>query len=353
MKLTKSNIDKISAPTNTNQAFYRDPELRGFALRITSNGVKSFIVEKAINGQVRRITIGCYGELTPEQARKLAQKYLGEIASGTDPIAKKQTEKMQCVTLAETFADYLKVRKSLKKKTLYDYQRVMNIAFVAYQNKSLTSLTKDKVEKLHQILAEKHGTAYANLAMRVLRALFNFAIAKYEDSNGCALIAENPVIRLSQARAWYRVERRQTYIKPHELANWYQALNQLENQTLKDYLLLLLFTGLRRQEAAKLTWTQIDFIGKTLTVIDTKNHLDHSLPLSDYLYNLLFNRYQTSSSLYVFPGTGQDGYIIEPRRQIAKIIQTSNISFTIHDLRRTFITISESLDISAYAVNDW
>ncbi len=56
--------------------------------------------------------------------------------------------------------------------------------------------------------------------MRVLRALFNFAAGQYEDAKGHSLIAENPVKRLSQTRAWYRVKRRQTYIKPHELAAW-------------------------------------------------------------------------------------------------------------------------------------
>jgi hypothetical protein len=40
---------------------------------------------------------------------------------------------------------------------------------------------------------------------------------RYEDSKGQALIQDNPVKRLSQTRAWYRVERRQTVIKPHEL----------------------------------------------------------------------------------------------------------------------------------------
>ena len=41
---------------------------------------------------------------------------------------------------------------------------------------------------------------------------------------GHSLITDNPVKRLSQTRAWYRVERRQTYIKPHELAAWYQGV---------------------------------------------------------------------------------------------------------------------------------
>lgn len=42
--------------------------------------------------------------------------------------------------------------------------------------------------------------------------------------------------------------------------------------------------------------------------------------------------------------------IIEPRKQMAKVIEETAISFTVHDLRRTFITIAESLDIPAYAL---
>jgi integrase len=35
---------------------------------------------------------------------------------------------------------------------------------------------------------------------------------------------------------------------------------------------------------------------------------------------------------------------------MAKVTKSSGIEFTLHDLRRTFITMAESLDISAYAV---
>jgi len=52
----------------------------------------------------------------------------------------------------------------------------------------------------------------------------------------------------------------------------------------------------------------------------------------------------------VFPGTGKGGYIIEPRKQMAKVIEATGIQFTVHDLRRTFITVAESLDIAAYAL---
>jgi len=53
--------------------------------------------------------------------------------------------------------------------------------------------------------------------MRVLRALFNFAAGQYEDSQGKSLITDNPVKRLSQTRAWYRVERRQSFI--HQISS--------------------------------------------------------------------------------------------------------------------------------------
>jgi integrase len=164
------------------------------------------------------------------------------------------------------------------------------------------------------------------------------------------LITDNPVKRLSQTRAWYRIERRQTFIQAHELAPWYQGVQELDNKTLQDYLLLIIFTGLRRQEAAKLRWEQVNLKAKTFTITDTKNREAHTLPLSDFLYELLNNRKKDSNSEYVFSGTGIGGYIIEPRRQMAKVISKSGISFTVHDLRRTFITIAESLDIPAYAL---
>ena len=120
----------------------------------------------------------------------------------------------------------------------------------------------------------------------------------------------------------------------------------------KDYLLLVLFTGLKRQEAARLKWNDIDFNNNTLTVADTKNHLNHTLPLSNFLFELLQSRYNANAtnSKFVFSGNSKAGYLVEPQEQIKAIVKMSGITFTIHDLRRTFITIAESIDIPAYTL---
>lgn len=355
-RLSKSYIDKIELPERKPdgqhvQAFYRDTALPGFGLRVYSGGSKTFILEKRIDGKVKRISLGRYGALTCEQARKQAHKLLGEIATGSDPVAEKRARKCRQVTLKEAFEDYLLARKDLKPTTIHDYRRGIEGALSDWQDKRLTDLTKDMIETRHRDLGKK-SPARANNTMRVLRAVFNFARDKYEDAKGDSLFAINPVDRISRSRGWYKVDRRQTLIKPHELSAWYKATLQLNRESTRDYLHFLLFTGLRRSEAAQLRWDQVDLIDRSFRIEDTKNREPHTLPLSDYLFDLLSIRHASNidQSPWVFPSSLNDGPLKDPKTAIARVNELSGISFTLHDLRRTFITIAESLDIPAYAL---
>ena len=354
MQITKSFLDQISAPPTkhngiSNQAFYRDSTITGFGVRVTSGGVKSFIVEKRIQGKVRRVTLGKYGELSVDQAREEAMRFLGENATGKTPVATIKHQRDSKVTLLETFEDYIQTRKDLKPSTIHDYRRSINGSFVHWQSKPLAEITKDMVQLRHSALG-KRSKARANNAMRVLRAIFNHAITKYEDAQGNPVIANNPVDRLNQMQAWYKVERRKTWIKPAELPNWFAATQQLNNETTRHYLYLLLFTGLRRSEASRLHWNDVDFNERTLTVRETKNHQLHVLPLSDFLYELLNKQKAIKESPYVFPSDSKRGYLIEPRSAVKRVSELSGITFTLYDLRRSFITIAESLDIPDYAL---
>jgi integrase len=357
MRIIKTTVEKAGIPKEKDQVFYRDEKLKGFALRVTRVGIKSFIVEKRINGKVKRITLGRYGELTVEQARKEAQKLLGKIATGGNPIAEKKGEQVHRITLSEVFCDYLKARIDLKPKSIYDYTRIIENVFSDWKKKPLLSFKKDKISAYHAKLGEESGQYYANYAMRVLRALFNFAKAKYEDSDGNSFITENPVTRLSATRSWFRTKRRKRYIKNHQLYDWYNATMNLGSENVRDYLIFVVLTGLRKNEAAQLKWSNIDLKDRALILPDPKNRHEHKLPLSTHACAILHRRKQSSSSEYIFPGSGKSGYLIEPRKQMNRVAKAIDMHFTLHDLRRTFTTVAESLDISRYALkrllNHW
>lgn len=354
IRITENLIDHLESPASGQQV-YRDDKLRGFGVRITASGVKSFIVEKRIGSTVRRKTLGRTSDLTVKEARTLAQTFLGSVAKGIDPVAEQKDQRIRSVTLQEVFDDYLTVRKTLKPNTVHDYRRIMRENFSDWLQRPLQTITKDKVAKRHLEIGQR-SPARANNSMRVLRALFNFAAGQYEDSKGRCLFPGNPVGRLSHTRAWYRIERRRTWIRPTDMPAWYQGVMSLTNlgdslgDTVRDYLLFTLFTGLRKTEGLTLTWQNVDLQERSFVIPDTKNREPHILPMSDFLHELLSKRQETRLNEFIFAGTGRRGHLIEPHRQIQRVIQQSGVKFGLHDLRRTFITIAEGLDISVYAL---
>lgn len=363
-----------SVESLTEPGFYWFGDPKGFGVKVTPKMERIYIAEGKVKGKGKscRVTIGKHGIFQPKQARAEAVKHLAMMAQGTDINSFKRQTKAQEeakarareLTLNRVFKDYLHSRK-LKPSTEADYGKIMRRCFSDWLEAPIVSIDKKMVEERHQALsnlknpkkAEWKGSAQANLAMRVLRALFTYASHTYEDSEGRALISENPVHRLSHVRAWNRVARRQSIIRPHELGEWYEAVMKLENDIMRDYLLVCLFTGLRRNEACTLEWCNVDLVGKTMKVVDTKNHQDHVLPLSDFLYSVLLKRWNTrdikrypSARQFVFPGDGKAGYLIEPKKAIAEVVAESKVQFMIHDLRRTFLTIAEGLDVPHYAL---
>src|SRR3990167_5889469 len=205
IRINKSAVDQAEAPPSKDQEFYRDDQLKGFALRVTASGVKSFVVETLINKKVRRITLGKYGKLTAEQARKEAMSLLGRIARGENPIAEKKLQKVKAITLQQAFSDYLQARKSLKQTTADDYKRVLQQVVSDWLNKPIVSINRDMIAKRHAKYGESNSKARANLCMRLLRAIFNFAIYQYQTEDGANIISVNPVTFLSHARSWYRI----------------------------------------------------------------------------------------------------------------------------------------------------
>jgi len=340
---------------------YHDDMVKGLSLRITDKGVKSFVVRKRINGKLALNTLGHYPAMTIEQARKKARQTLNAFSVGINPKKEQIDKAVKSITLGQTMNDYIYGRNAqLKPKTISDYNILFDRFLSEWKNKELKSITRDMVSKKHAFIGKK-SIYRANATMRLLRALFNYATGAYEDSKGEPIIVHNPVQRISHNKSWYKETSRSNIIQPNDLSKWFTAVKSLSesknnririniSETVSDYLLFILFSGLRQSEAAGLLWSDVDFNNKLFTVRNTKNHSDHTLPLSDYLYNLLKARDTSSNGLYVFSGANPDKSIVNPYKQIKKVREESGVHFTQHDLRRTFATIADSLDIQHHII---
>ena len=343
VKVNDAMILQLPVP-ETGQVPYRDTQLSGLVVRVMPTGKRSFVVDKWNDGKVTRVTVGDVRYMTTHEARDRARVQLGKIAAGIDPIQEKKTASVLGATLAEVLENYIETRKNLSARTEYDYRRLLNCYLVDRKSKPLLALDRDAIEVLHGQIGER-SPAQANYTMRLVRALFNFAQERYPELG----ITESPTRRLSTVKGWYRADRKQTYIRSHQLGNWWQATDEI-NDSSRDYLRVLLLTGLRKNEAAALTRSNIDVKGKTLTAL-RKGGSEHCLPMGDYLGRLISLRMkQAEDGEFLFPSWGKTGRITEAQKAVARVVEISGVPFTLHDLRRTFATIAESLDISTYAV---
>ena len=334
---------------NTNQQLLFDSVLPGFGVRITESN-KAYFAQKRVGRKVVRFTIGPCNQIIPEKAREIANEKLLEMTRGQDPNLIKQGILAEAeITLEKSFQDFVEVR-SLKPITFREYNRAMKKTFKDWQTKPVNSITKDMVMRKFRKVSSESGPALANLEFRFLRALMNFAMGQYENSKGKPLVSVNPVSRLSETKAWHRIKRRQTIIDKSDLPKWFEGIRSLRNEDFRDYLTLLLLTGVRRSEGFQLQWSDIDLRNKTFIIQDTKNHNPLSLPMGNFLYKMFKERKRTSKSEWVFPGTGRTKHMVDPKGALKEIKETTGIKFSFHDLRRLFITTTDSLDISTYAM---
>jgi integrase len=305
---------------------------------------KTYIVEGQVNRRTKRVTIGRVDLFPPETARRKALVVLGDMAEGVDPTAEKRKEAVKTMTVAKAFNTFFEARPDLAKATVENYSRTGNKYLRSWAKKPINEITRQMVLKKHQEMSRCNGKVTANDAFRHFRSVYNFTAATEED------LPPNPVSILSQARAWNKERRRQTIIEAKQLPAWWEAVME-EPEYSRDFLLLALFTGMRRNEVASLRWENIDLEERKLHLPTTKNGDPLMLPLSDYLFNLLRERKDSAgASLWVFPGNGPAGHIVEPKKFSQRVTAASGVTFTLHDLRRTYITIAESLDIPHYAL---
>ena len=165
--------------------------------------------------------------------------------------------------LQELLELYL-AKKTLRHNTVLSYRSVINACLKDWLDKPITAITEEMVLTRHRELVRPNfvgtmGHFQANKCMRTLGRLLNFAADICHTIDGQPLLSSNPVKKLNRNKLWYKTHRRELVVPDHKLAHWYQAVMSLESAKVRDFLLLLILTGLRRTEAMALRWSDIDF----------------------------------------------------------------------------------------------
>ncbi len=327
LRLSKSAIEAIPHP-DEGQILFRDTTLRGFGLRVGARS-KVFFAEGQVNRRTRRVTLGRADVLSVDQARRLALAALCDMATGVDPNVEKRKAAQEGVTLQQAFDRFFAARGALVPSTVDSYSRTRDLYLRDWRRRPLTDITRQMVLKRHRNIAEAHGQVTANNVMRHLRSVYNVTAAAHDE------FPPNPVSILTQARAWYPEQRRRRAVAAHQLPAWWEAVMDEPDHS-RDYLLIALFTGMRRAEIAGMRWDYVDLEERALHIPRTKNGDPLDLPLSDFLTNLLdARRARAGNNPWVFPSASRTGHITETKTFTRRVSARSGVVFTLHDLRRT------------------
>lgn len=357
---TNASIDAIKPPVK-GRTEYRDKKNPALVLRVTARGAKTFSVARKMNGKFVRVTLGTYkaagdahARMTVEMARKALRKAEGKIAEGVNVTAERRATRRAGNTVADWLRLYLS-ENSLKPRTQADYQEVLREFCPDWLNRPLTNITREHLKARHKRHGAERSQARANNAIRVLRALYNFAG-----------IAPNPASspkrkRAGEAGAFLFADRRKrTRIHDADMPAWWASVSGLSGRRADSgardashLLTTLLLTGLRAREACALEWEFVDVRAGVIEIPDTKNHDPHLLPVGNLLRSIIEERRQTGSGRYVFgsKADADEPYSYSTLRGWFEVVAAeSGVKVTAHDCRRTFASVADSLDISGSTV---
>ena len=354
--ITIRAIDAVK-PCPTGDVYTWDTNLRGFGLRVTPKGVKSYVLQYRVNGgPSRRKTIGIHGSpWTTQMARKEAERLLMIVRQGIDPVqaqreAKRKEKALNVSAYCDFFVDlYLQPHWP---DTWPEAMRTLeNVVKPRWGKRSLMSLKRADMVKLMDDYADRPGRK--KYVHSLLRKMFNWAVDR-ED------IEVSPLAGMKAPKA---VASRRRVLGQEELVCLWKACDKV-GWPWGPYVRLLILTMQRRQEVAEMDWSEIDLDAKTWTLPAerAKNGEAHIVPLTDLALDQL-QAMQPKANGLVFTTTGKtavSGFskakssldkemvaIMQERHQAGAGGNTivSIAEWRLHDIRRTGATNLQALGI--------
>lgn len=285
-KLSKRVVD-ASLPGAT-ERFVWDSDLPGFGLRITPQGVKSFVYQYRMRGELnaRRYTIGRYGAWTPEAARDRCKELVRQVEAGEHP---REAAKARAVARAKAKADAIdKDIATITARWLSSYEidergrkrRPSSLAMAKLVTDRLSA--KFAGQAINAISKSDLRTYFSDMPKvqaATRRNMFAYARILWGWAEEEELISANPFHSLKAPKP---PPSRERWLDDSELAIFWRV-SRKEPYPFGPFFRLLALTGQRRSEVAGMKWQELNQADREWRIPGdrTKNRLPHVVPLSD------------------------------------------------------------------------
>jgi integrase len=325
INFTKANLGALTLPERGKRADYQDIKTSGLQLRITFSGTKTFSVLRRIRGNLERITVGRYPDLTIEQARRKTAEINSDIANDVNPGAVKRGRRAE-LTFSDLFAEYLERHSKPKKKTWAEDKSQFHAYLVKpIGGRKLSLIDRAMIAVIHSSITRAGHPVTANRVKALVSSIFGWAIS-------AGLWDKNPTIGIKFNKEKFR----DRFIQGDELPRFFQALAEETNETMRDYFLLSLLTGARRANVLAMQWADVNLDRAEWRIEETKNHTPQTVTLSPEAMEVLQSRLPSQATKFVFPGIGKTGHLVEPKKGWQRVLARAGLAdLRIHDLRRT------------------
>ncbi len=347
-RLTKRRIDALK-PREREYVVW-DGELPGFGARVRPSGKVSYILKYRVGGgrtgTVRKPTIGAHGVITVDQARTIARDWLGEVADGGDPAARRR-DQGQAPTIADLCDRYLVEHAEPHKKpssVAEDRRLITKRIKPALGQKKVESLTRADVTRFHNGM---RATPYeGNRALALLSKMINLA----EDWD-LRPDASNPCRHAKR----FRESKRERFLLDDELARLGDALaaaerDGTEGKSAIAAIRLLLFTGARLSEILTLRWSEVDFESACLRLEESKTG-KKVIHLPAPALEVLSTIPRVEKNPYVIVGRKPGRHLVNLSGLWKRVRATAKLdSVRLHDARHTFASVGVGAGLSLHMV---
>ncbi|MEQ8737308.1 MAG: tyrosine-type recombinase/integrase, partial [Hoeflea sp.] len=326
--MNKQFIDGL--PSGERETLIFDDSLPGFGLRHYPTGRKLFFVQYRDRGRTRRVKLGTYGTIAPDEARKLARQRLGEVAKGENPAERIATDRRAptVAAIAERFlTQYAAVR--CKSSTQREYARSIDL-FIrpAIGSRKIGDISRPDIAELHHSM--RHIPYQANRTLGVISKMFNLAEVwgfRPDGSNPCRHIQKYPE------------QKKERFLSPAELARLGSVLDEVEaesadNASAVHAIRLLILTGCRLREIQTLKW---DYVQPPYILLPDSKTGARKIPIDQGVERVLAGIERVPGNPYVIAGKQEGAHLTDLQRPWRRIRKRAGLDdVRIHDLRHTY-----------------